>query len=355
MSAQPAGVPLEAPPLLTVRDLTIEFPTVAGPRPAVKNLDLDIRRGEILGVVGESGSGKSTLAYALLNYVSRPGRISGGSVVLNERGDVLQWRGDQLREYRGGTVGYVFQASQNAMNPLKKVGKQLLDIGRSHGVHDLRKLLADARDLCDRMGLDGRRVLDAYQHELSGGMRQRVGIVFALVLSADVLVLDEPTTALDMLSQAAVLDIVRQIHAERHLATVIITHDLGVVAELADRLAVMYGGRLVEVGPTGRIVRAPQHPYTAALMRAIPRIQGDPQAARPLEGRPPDLATAPTAGCVFAPRCPLAQPSCQVDEPPLLLYRGREVACPVVMRADTAPPGGLADHPVGQSREDAQP
>lgn len=330
--------------LLKVRDLTVTFPTVAGDRPAVRSVDLDIRRGEILGIVGESGSGKSTLAFSLLNQVSKPGKISGGSIHFADQGDVLTWSGEKLRRYRGGSVGYVFQASQNSMNPLKRIGKQLLDLGRSHGVKDLRGLLADARDLCDRMGMDGRRVLDSYQHELSGGMRQRVGIVFALVLSAEVLVLDEPTTALDMLSQTAVLDIVQQIHAERNLATIIITHDLGVVAERADRLAVMYGGSLVELGATSTIVRNPAHPYTAGLMRAIPRIEGDPALARPLEGRPPDLATAPTQGCVFAPRCPLAKPSCRENTPVQEEYLGRLIACPVVAHTDAEAPGGLADH-----------
>ncbi|MGI8768227.1 MAG: ABC transporter ATP-binding protein [Propionibacteriaceae bacterium] len=330
--------------LIVVRDLTITFPTAAGDRAAVYKLDVDIRRGEILGIVGESGSGKSTLALSLLNAVTTPGRIAGGSITIAGDSDITTWTGEKLRHYRGARVGYVFQASQNSMNPLKRIGRQLLDLGRSHGVSDLRRLLAEAHRLCDRMGLDGARVLDSYQHELSGGMRQRVGIIFALVLNAEVLILDEPTTALDMLSQVSVLEIVKEIHAERDLATIIITHDLGVVAEMADRLAVMYGGRLVELGPTQEIIRRPKHPYTAALMRAIPRIEGDPDLAQPLEGRPPDLASAPTQGCVFRDRCPRAEESCMTDDPPLLPYAGREIACPVVMRPGIEAVGGLADH-----------
>ena len=211
---------------------------------------------------------------------------------------------------RDGEVGYVFQASQNSLNPLKTIGKQLLDLGRSHGVDDLKGLVADARELAGRMGLDGARVLDSYQHELSGGMRQRIGIVLALVLNARVLVLDEPTTALDMLSQVAVLDIVREIHRERGLSTVVITHDMAVVADLADQIAVMYGGRLVEVGPTEEVLRRPQHPYTRALIRAIPRLVGDIDEARALPGRPPDLVTVPSRGACSATA---ARRSCRVD------------------------------------------
>jgi len=318
--------------LIKVEGLTVTYPTPVGDRPAVAECDLEINRGEILGVVGESGSGKSTLALSLLNAVSAPGRIAAGAVEVTGVGEITAWAGERLRRYRGSRIGYVFQASQNSLNPLKRVGKQLLDLGRSHGVRDLRGLLAEARRLCDRMGLDGRRVLDSYQHELSGGMRQRVGIVFALVLNAEVLILDEPTTALDMLSQAAVLQIIREIHAERELATIIISHDLGVVAELADRVAVMYGGRLVELGEVARVIRTPRHPYTRALMQAIPRIEGDPDLARPLDGRPPDLMSAPTVGCVFAERCPLAEDSCREHTPDLTEYDGRLIACPVVQR-----------------------
>src|ERR1700742_1539808 len=180
-----------------------------------------------------------------MNAVPAPGEITSGEVTMDDVGDVLALRGAGLRRVRGAKIGYVFQASQNPLNPLKPVGKQLLDLGRSHGVRDRRELLHRARQLIDEMGLDAERVLASFQHELSGGMRQRVGIVFALVLNATVLILDEPTTALDMLSQAAVLEIVKSIHTERNLATLIVTHDMGVVAELADRLAVMYGGRIV--------------------------------------------------------------------------------------------------------------
>ena len=303
-------------PVVRITDLRVSFPTPAGPVAAVAGVSLSLPRAQITGLVGESGSGKSTLALSLLNAVPPPGAVESGSIGIDGAGDVLAMRGSALRKARGAEIGYVFQASQNSLNPLKPVGKQLLDLGRSHGVKDRRELLRRARELIDEMGLDSQRVLASYQHELSGGMRQRVGIVFALVLNAHVLILDEPTTALDMLSQASVLEIVSKVHRERGLTTLIISHDIGVIGDVADRVAVMYAGRIVEEGPTARVLAGPRHPYTRALLVAMPRITGDVSAAKPLPGRPPDLASIPLQGCVFAPRCPLAEDACAEREPP---------------------------------------
>lgn len=301
-----------------VRDLTVCFRTDRGEElPAVAHADLTLPAGEITGLVGESGSGKSTLALSLLGAVPSPGRIASGSVHMTGIGDVTKLKGAKLRRVRGGKVGYVFQASQNSLNPLKTVGKQLLDLGRAHDVEYLPGLVRRARELCELMGMDGRRVLDSYQHELSGGMRQRVGIVFALVLNARVLVLDEPTTALDMLSQAAVLRIIGEVHRDIGLTTLIVTHDMGVVSELADRLAVMYGGRIVEDGPAEQVLQSPSHPYTRALINATARVSGDISRAKALPGRPPDLASIPRQGCVFRERCAFAMDRCATEEPPL--------------------------------------
>jgi peptide/nickel transport system ATP-binding protein len=310
-----------------VRDLTVAFRTPQGPLPAISGVSLDLVRGGITGLVGESGSGKSTLALALLNAVPDPGRVASGSVQIDGIGDVLALAGQALRRVRGAKLGYVFQASQNSLNPLKQVGKQLLDLGRSHGEREPRGLLKQARVLLDEMGLDAARVLASYQHELSGGMRQRVGIVFALVLNAHVLILDEPTTALDMLSQASVLDIVRKVHAERNLTTLVISHDVGVIGELADRTAVMYAGRIVEEGPTQAVIADPKHPYTRGLLTAMPRITGEVSLATPLPGRPPDLTSIPRQGCVFRERCPLARPGCADAEPPDTSRGDRRFAC----------------------------
>jgi peptide/nickel transport system ATP-binding protein len=320
-----------------VQDLTVTFPTPDGPLPAVAGVSLELAPGAITGLVGESGSGKSTLALTLLNAVPAPGHVASGAVSVDGIGNVLALRRAELRRVRGAQLGYVFQASQNSLNPLKQVGKQLLDLGRSHGVRDRRALLQRGRQLMDDMGMDAARVLASYQHELSGGMRQRVGIVFALVLNAHVLILDEPTTALDMLSQAAVLDIIRKVHREHRLTTLIISHDVGVIGDLADRMAVMYAGRIVEEGPTAEVLARPLHPYTQGLLTAMPRISGDIGAARPLPGRPPDLASIPRQGCVFLPRCPLATDGCAAAEPPDTVLsdtglsdtglRGRRFAC----------------------------
>jgi peptide/nickel transport system ATP-binding protein len=314
-------------PAVRVRDLTVAFRTPQGLLPAVSHVSLDLTRGQITGLVGESGSGKSTLALSLLNAVPAPGQVVSGSVEVDKVGDVLGLRRGDLRKARGADIGYVFQASQNSLNPLKRVGKQLLDVGRSHGERDGRALIGRAKALLDDMGLDAARVLSSYQHELSGGMRQRVGIVFALLLNAHVLILDEPTTALDMLSQASVLEIIRRVHAERRLTTLIISHDMSVIGDLADRMAVMYAGRIVEVGPTSEVLARPRHPYTRALLTSMPRITGDIAEAKPLPGRPPDLTSIPKRGCVFRPRCALAAPGCAADEPQDTVEGDHRFAC----------------------------
>jgi peptide/nickel transport system ATP-binding protein len=317
-------------PGVRIDDLTVVYKTPAGELPAVSGVTLELAPGSITGVVGESGSGKSTLALSLLNAVQSPGRIRSGSVEIDGLGDVAALSGEDLRKARGRHIGYVFQAAQNSLNPLKTVGKQLLDLGRSHGVEDLRGLVREARELLGRMGLDGARVLDSHQHELSGGMRQRVGIMLALVLNAHLVVLDEPTTALDMITQATILRIVREVHQERGLTTLVITHDIGVVAEVADRLAVMYGGRIVEQGPTREVLGAPSHPYTSGLIQAIPRLVGDIGEARALPGRPPTLVTVPTEGCVFRERCPKRMEICDTVAPVALARGSRIVACHAV-------------------------
>jgi peptide/nickel transport system ATP-binding protein len=310
-----------------VRDLTVAFRTPDGPLPAVSHVNLDLLRGQITGLVGESGSGKSTLALTLLNAISAPGQVTEGSVEIAGVGDVLVLRKTSLRKVRGASIGYVFQASQNSLNPLKRVGKLLLDLGRSHGERDSRELVRRAKALLDDMGLDATRVLSSYQHELSGGMRQRVGIVFALLLNAHVLILDEPTTALDMLSQAQVMEIIRKVHEQRHLTTLIISHDMSVIGDLADRMAVMYAGRIVEEGPTTSVLATAKHPYTRALLTAMPRITGDISTAKALPGRPPDLTSIPRKGCVFQPRCALATAACLEAEPPDTLTGDHRFAC----------------------------
>jgi peptide/nickel transport system ATP-binding protein len=252
---------------------------------------------------------------AMLNAVQPPGRIVEGTVVYPDVGNVLAVRGRALRRLRGDYVSMVFQTSQNSLNPVTRVGAQVLDLARSHGRRDSRAVLNEAKALCRRMSLDPDRVLTAYQHELSGGMRQRIGILLALVLGPRIVLLDEPTTALDVLSQSEVLEILRELQRERRFSAVLITHDMGVVAELADRVAVMYAGRVVETGKTTLVLRHPQHPYTRGLIQSIPRLTGDPGQLRPLPGLPPSLITIPREGCVFRGRCRYRPPIADTVEP----------------------------------------
>jgi peptide/nickel transport system ATP-binding protein len=311
-----------------IRNLRVSYQTPQGDIPAVNGVNLSIAPGKITGIIGESGSGKSTLAMALMNTVPRPGRIISGSVVVDGIGDMLTIDKESRRRAHGRHLGFVFQASQNSLNPLRRIGAQVLDLGRSHNVKDLRALIKRAKELLGKMGLNADRVLLSYQHELSGGMRQRVGIMFALVLDARVVILDEPTTALDMLSQASVLQIVRQIHQERHLTTVLISHDMGVVADLADNVVVMYGGELAEQGSTEEVLAHPLHPYTQGLIKAIPRISGPLDQAVALPGLPPDSAALMAHGCLFAGRCPKRLPVCGESRPTYeSVGQGRYVAC----------------------------
>jgi len=318
-----------------IRDLTVSYRVGGGEYPAVREVQLDIPAGEVTAVIGESGSGKTTLAMAMLNAVQPPGRIVSGSVIYESAGDILAMNARRLRQVRGDQVSMVFQTAQNSLNPLKRVGSQVLDLARSHGHKDSKAVLREAAGLCARMSLNADRVLTSYQHELSGGMRQRVGIMLALVLKPAVVLLDEPTTALDVLSQSEVLQILRDLQRERRFSAVLITHDMGVVAELADRVAVMYAGRVVERGRTQQVLINPMHPYTRALIASIPRLTGDPSHARALPGLPPALTTIPRQGCVFRSRCPYHPPIADTEVPELRNMDGDHwVACHLAGQLD---------------------
>lgn len=320
-----------------VRELTVSYLTSSGELPAVNDVSFDLMAHSITGIVGESGSGKSTLAFAMVNAIPRAARRRSGSVEITGVGDISLLKGEDLRRVRGRRLGFIVQASQNSMNPLRRVGKQLLDMGRSHGVG--RQVLPRAQGLAKQMGLDAGGVLTAYPHELSGGMRQRAALIFALVLDTSVLILDEPTTALDTISQAAVLKIIRDLHQQRELTTILVSHDLSVVAEIADHVLVMYAGRIVEEGDTASVVGSPAHPYTLGLMRSIPRLWGDLESAQPLSGSPPDLTQVPATGCVFRERCPLRMEVCDRVIPELQPAGGgtRRVACHAVVEGGWAP------------------
>ena len=312
---------------VAVDDLVVEFSSDEGPVRAVDRVNLQLERGKILGLIGESGCGKTTVAHAMLNAVAEPGRIVRGRIHYAGHGDLLGMSEEAQRLFRWQHVSVVFQASQNTLNPLQRIEAQIRELARAHRISNPNALVGRAREICDRLRLDGRRMLDAYPHQLSGGMRQRVGIMLALLLQPEIILFDEPTTALDSLSQESVLRIIEEIHAKEGISGVFITHDLGIVAEVADVVAVMYAGRIVETAPTGTLFNAPRHPYSRALLNALPRLTGDPRAAKGLIGAPPKVV-GEVAGCLFRERCRFQTAQCKMAEPVLTsVDADHRVAC----------------------------
>ncbi|NUO59778.1 MAG: ABC transporter ATP-binding protein [Hamadaea sp.] len=316
-------------PVLSVRELTVDYGRNIPVR-AVRQVSFDLARGEVLGIAGESGCGKSTLAYAITRLLRPPARLTGGSITFTGPGedpvDVLALEGDALRAFRWRRIAMVFQSAMNSLNPVLTVRKQLADVFATHEP-DLPRKAVDERceELLDLVGIDRAR-LSAYPHELSGGMRQRVTIAMALALRPDVIVMDEPTTALDVVVQRDILDEIDRLRELFGFAVVFITHDLSLLLEISDRLAVMYAGRFVETGTSREILENPHHPYTQGLLRSFPSLRGDREALRGIPGTPPDLARL-TGGCPFAPRCPHAFEPCST-EPELVAVRGQGVSEP---------------------------
>ncbi|MGD9705573.1 MAG: ABC transporter ATP-binding protein [Acidimicrobiia bacterium] len=290
--------------LLEVRDLSVTYRTSSGPVPAVRNVDLEIAAGETLGVAGESGCGKSTMAMALLRLLP-PETAVEGSILLDGE-EVLQMKPGRLRAVRWATASVIFQGAQHVLNPVQRIGHQIDEAIQVHGMASANRV----DELLTLVGLTPGRA-DSYPHELSGGQKQRVMIAMALACDPLLLIADEPTTALDVMVQAQVLRLLADIKRDRGLSMLFITHDLSVLASVADRLAVMYAGRIVEEGPAAEMLRRPGHPYTSALAAAFPTI-GDPSSRRHpegLPGDPPDPSALPT-GCAFHPRCPVALDEC---------------------------------------------
>jgi peptide/nickel transport system ATP-binding protein len=332
---EPRARPTTAATLLEARGLVVEYGLAARRARAVDGVDLDIGEGEILGLAGESGCGKTTVANAVLQVLRPPARIAAGSIVF--RGEQLVGKGrEELRRYRWRNVSMVLQSAMNALNPVMRVGEQFVDAMRAHERIDRRRALARAGELLDLVGIDRRRVR-AYPHELSGGMRQRVVIAMALSLNPELVILDEPTTALDVVVQREILQQVEALKRDFNFAVLFITHDLSLLLEFADRIAIMYAGEIVESAPADRLGASPQHPYTRGLLDSFPPLTGPLARLTGIPGSPPDLRDPPS-GCRFHPRCPHCVPddaalyARQTSERPRLrvVAPQHEVACHLV-------------------------
>jgi peptide/nickel transport system ATP-binding protein len=312
---RPADPRVAAGPLLRVAGLRVEFPSERGPVRAVDGVDFELAAGRTLAIVGESGSGKSATALAIMGLLSADARVRG-RIELAGR-DLLELDGEQLRRLRGSEVAMIFQDPLSALHPLRRVGWQVVEALRAHRPLDRRAARARAAELFELVGIpEPQRRLDAFPHELSGGLRQRAMIAMALAGEPRLLIADEPTTALDVTVQAQILALLRRLQEELGMALVLVTHDLGVVAELSDEVGVMYAGRIVERASTEQLFAAPSHPYTWGLLRSTPRLEGEPRALVPIPGRPPSPLALPS-GCRFHPRCPYAQPEHARVEPAL--------------------------------------
>ncbi|MGB9759605.1 MAG: ABC transporter ATP-binding protein [Thermoproteota archaeon] len=302
-------------PLLSVRNLTVEFRVPRGILRAVDNLSLDVYEGEILGLLGESGCGKSVLAHAILKIVDPNGYIRSGQILFNGN-DVLKMRRDELREYRWKEVAIVFQGAFNSLNPVLKVSTHFLDTAEAHKRISKNEILSSGSELLEMVMLDSNIIFEKYPHELSGGMKQRVIAALSLLLKPKLVILDEPTSALDTLTQKIFIRLLRDMKNKFNLTMLFITHEVASMAEVSDRVAVMYLGSIIEVGTTEDVYYDPLHPYTKALLESVPGLYSDLSRIKPIPGPIPD-PVSPPSGCKFHPRCPHKMRKCIENAPSL--------------------------------------
>ena len=336
--------------VLSVRGLSIDYRTRRGPVRAVRDVSFDVARGETLAIIGESGSGKTTMAVSLIGLSPRSAAVTAGELLYTKDGitvDIRKLEQDELREFRWSECAMVFQAALNSFNPVITIWDQFLDTGKAHGMKNEKAVRARADELLDLVNLDPRRVLRAFPHELSGGMKQRVLIAMSLLLGPQLLILDEPTTALDILTQRAILDLLGELRKKLGFAMIFISHDLSIAAELADRMITMYAGKIVERAAVSDMFYRPRHPYSVALLRAVPRVSGALGAIESIPGAPPDLIRLPP-GCPYVPRCPFAIAQCAEAEPPLIPVDtpNHDAAC--IRWKDVAAKVGNAERPVSE-------
>jgi peptide/nickel transport system ATP-binding protein len=313
-------------PLLEVRNLRVEFPTRRGTLLAVDDVSFDIAPGEVLGVVGESGAGKSLTGSAIIGLLEPPGRVAGGEIRLEGRRiDNLAY--EEMRRIRGAQIGAIFQDPLTSLNPLYSVGRQLVETIQTHKQLSAAKARARAIELLKEVGIPGAEMrIDHYPHQFSGGMRQRVVIALALCADPRLIVADEPTTALDVSIQAQIIALLKRLCREHGTAVMLVTHDMGVIAETADRVAVMYAGRVAEIGPVREIVKHAKHPYTKGLMGSIPSLGVRTERLTQIDGAMPRLTEIPP-GCAFNPRCTFKGQRCLVERPDLMPAGATRAAC----------------------------
>jgi peptide/nickel transport system ATP-binding protein len=313
-------------PLLDVRGLRVEFPTRRGKLVAIDDISFHIDPGEVLGVVGESGAGKSLTGTAIIGLLEPPGRVAGGEILLDGRRiDNLGY--EQMRRIRGKEIGAIFQDPLTSLNPLYTIGRQLIETIETHTDLTTSQARERAIQLLQDVGIPAaERRIDHYPHQFSGGMRQRVVIALALCANPRLIIADEPTTALDVSIQAQIITLLKRLCREHGTAVMLVTHDMGVIAETADRVAVMYAGRIAEIGPVREVIQQPKHPYTVGLMGSIPKITRREERLAQIDGAMPRLNAIPV-GCAFNPRCPRVFDRCHVERPDLIAVDRSRVAC----------------------------
>ena len=315
--------------LLEVKDLRVSFFTPAGEVKAVGGISYDLNDGEVMGIVGESGSGKSVEAYSIIGLLQSPGKVVGGSILF-EGENVLEFSEQRMRNFRGNEVSMIFQNPMTCLNPVYTIGNQLIEALRCHNEEVTHKEAYDrAREMLELVGIhDSARRMKQYPHELSGGMRQRVMIAMGLICSPKLLIADEPTTALDVTIQAQILELMKDIRQKTGMAIIFTTHNLGVVADICDKISVMYAGKIVEQGSVDEIFYNPSHPYTKGLLRSMPRVDAEQyERLIPIEGTPVDMLNPPE-GCPFGPRCEHCMKVCLKHNPPnISISDGHTAAC----------------------------
>jgi peptide/nickel transport system ATP-binding protein len=304
-----------AEPVLEIRNLSIDYPISIGTVGAVEQVSLDLYKGEALGLVGESGCGKSTLGLSILKLMRPPGKITNGQILYKGR-DIVRMPYREILRLRGRNIAMAFQNPLTSLNPLFRIDRQFLETIQQHEPAASRnEALERAETILEELGIERTRLYE-YPHQLSGGMRQRIMLGLGLIMDPDIIVADEPTTSLDVIVEAGFIDLLNRLRERYNLSILLITHNLGLVAEIADRVAVMYAGKIVEISDADRIFHAPLHPYTDGLINCVPNIRLDQEELVTMPGNPPDLVNPP-AGCRFSPRCPRVMDICRVQEPEL--------------------------------------